>query len=170
MAGMARKITSLVIHCSASPNGRVTTCADINAWHRARGFRRAPSARQRFSPQLDAIGYHWVIYTDGTVAAGRGPDEMGAHAMGHNATSLGICLVGTDRYTRQQWLHLASHVRALCLQYAIPLKPAAPGATVLTGVIGHGEIAGVRKTCPGFSVASWIERGLPPMPDHILEK
>ena len=32
--------------------------------------------------------------------------QVGAHAAGHNAGSLGICLVGTDRYTRQQWLHL----------------------------------------------------------------
>lgn len=165
---MPRTINLLVIHCADTPNGRWTTTGDINGWHRARGFRRQSAARSACNPALDAIGYHWVIYTDGTRATGRAPDEVGAHVAGHNAHSLSICLVGTDRFTAIQWAHLAVLVRDLCTRYGIPLEPADTGAQVLRGVIGHGEIPGTAKRCPGFSVREWLQRGMTPDPQHIL--
>jgi N-acetylmuramoyl-L-alanine amidase len=61
--------------------------AEIRQWHLDRGW-------------LD-IGYTYVIRRNGSVEKGRDLDndgdvdeEIGAHALGHNSHSLGICLVG----------------------------------------------------------------------------
>ena len=48
-----RKIDKVIIHCSATPEGKDYTVEDIDRWHRERGF--------------DCIGYHYVIYRDGSV-------------------------------------------------------------------------------------------------------
>ena len=56
-----------------------------------------------FKPDLRSIGYHYVIEVDGALRAGRLPDEVGAHAAGHNADSIGVCMVGTDAFTAGQW-------------------------------------------------------------------
>ena len=42
-----RKIKEIIIHCSATKEGRNYTVADIDRWHRERGF--------------FCIGYHFVI-------------------------------------------------------------------------------------------------------------
>ena len=52
-----RRIDKIILHCSATPEGRNVTVEDIRAWHIERGFR--------------TIGYHYVIYLDGSVHAGR---------------------------------------------------------------------------------------------------
>lgn len=75
-----RKITDIVLHCSATKEGQRVTVADIDRWHRERGFKK--------------IGYHYVIYADGSIHAGRDIEEVGAHVSGHNATTIGICYVG----------------------------------------------------------------------------
>lgn len=75
-----RKISKIIIHCSATPEGRDYTVADINRWHRARGFRK--------------IGYHFVIYRDGSIHVGRTKNEIGAHCTGQNSISIGICYIG----------------------------------------------------------------------------
>ena len=54
-------ITRLILHCSASPNGRDDRAADIDRWHRERGFRRDPALIQHDNPTLRHIGYHYVI-------------------------------------------------------------------------------------------------------------
>lgn len=68
------------MHCSATPEGRDVTAADINKMHIARGFKK--------------IGYHYVVRLDGTVETGRKENEIGAHAKGYNANSIGVCYVG----------------------------------------------------------------------------
>lgn len=75
-----RKINKLIIHCSATPEGRAVSVSDITRWHRERGFR--------------TIGYHYVIYLDGSVHAGRPVSEEGAHCLGQNRNSIGICYIG----------------------------------------------------------------------------
>jgi N-acetyl-anhydromuramyl-L-alanine amidase AmpD len=137
-----RKIDKIIIHCSASPNGRHTTVDDIDAWHRARGFRRT---NPLINSPLTSIGYHFVIYTDGSVHTGRAVEEVGAHVGGHNAASIGICMVGTDAFMSGQWDALAKVIANLKEQY--------PDAEIL----GHRDIPGVKKTCPGFDVKSWLK-------------
>lgn len=77
-----RDIREIIIHCADTPEGRNNTVADITAWHKARGFR--------------TIGYHYVIYLDGSIHKGRPIEEVGAHCKegGHNRHSIGICYIG----------------------------------------------------------------------------
>jgi N-acetyl-anhydromuramyl-L-alanine amidase AmpD len=175
-ATVARAVTALVVHCSATPSGQALRgCAPIviDAWHRARGFRRGVNARRAFNDDLLSIGYHFVVDLDGKVWSGRHVDEVGAHAVNHNAQSVGICLVGgaelDARYTQDQWDSLALLVRRL-------LPMVRPGA----GVVGHRDLSpdangnGVvdpgewLKTCPGFNVSHWLARGMKPLPHHVL--
>lgn len=139
---MARKITHIIIHCSATPNGRPNTIEDIDAWHRQNGWQRKSQWMREFNPRLASVGYHYVIQVDGTVRTGRHPDEIGAHAAGHNSTSLGICLVGTDKFSAAQWAALAKLVENID----------GPGKTVC----GHRDLPDVHKACPGFDVADWL--------------
>lgn len=161
-----RVIDTLVIHCSASPNGDtlfgrrpdhsvLRPVEVIDSWHVARGFSRRPDACERFNPQLLGIGYHYVLYTNGAIATGRAEAEIGAHAKGYNASSLGLCLVGTDRFTAQQWSSLAALVNRLMEAY--------------TGVrvVGHRDLPGVAKACPCFDVSAWRAAGMRPPADHI---
>ena len=71
---------TIIIHCSATRAGQDFTAADIDRWHRARGFR--------------SIGYHFVIRPDGTIEPGRDVSLDGAHCTGWNRRSIGICYVG----------------------------------------------------------------------------
>lgn len=72
-----RKVTFLVVHHTASSK---TTVEQIRKWHKERGF--------------SDIGYHAVIYGDGSLHRGRPEDKIGAHALGANAGSLGISVCG----------------------------------------------------------------------------
>lgn len=75
-----RKLAGIVIHCSATKEGQDFGAADINRWHKERGF--------------NGIGYHFVIRLDGTIEAGRQLALAGAHTTGHNKTTIGICYIG----------------------------------------------------------------------------
>lgn len=128
-----RKITEIIIHCSATPAGRIFTVQDLDCWHRARGF--------------SSIGYHYVIYLDGSIHPGRPVEDIGAHCLGHNAHSIGVCYIGgldvdtlepTDTRTPEQRAALRELIAELQEQY--------PGATVH----GHNEFAD--KACPCFRV------------------
>lgn len=127
-----RKITEIIVHCSATAEGKAFTVSDIRRWHKERGF--------------SDIGYHFVVYLDGTVHEGRPVSQQGAHCLGHNAHSIGVCYVGglaadgrtpKDTRTTAQRAALRSLVERLAKQY---------GASVH----GHNEYAA--KACPSFSV------------------
>lgn len=163
-----RHVDLIVIHCAATPNGRWTTTLDIDAWHRTAGFRRttsAPGARG-FNPQLGHIGYHWVLYTNGARATGRHVSEVGAHTAGHNGRSIGLCLVGTDAFSADQWAALADQVDYLCIKYRIA-RQLATAANGWKGICGHRD-TGAKKLCPGFSVADWLAGGMQPLAGHVL--
>lgn len=77
----ARENTRLiVVHCSATRPSQQIGAAEIDEWHRARGFAQ--------------IGYHAVIRRTGRLEFGRPFGEVGAHVLGHNRSSVGVCLVG----------------------------------------------------------------------------
>ena len=75
-----RSINEIIVHCSATPEGRDYTVEDIKRWHLQRGF--------------STIGYHYVVYRDGSIHEGRSVDLAGAHCTGHNTHSIGVCYVG----------------------------------------------------------------------------
>jgi len=122
----------IIIHCSATPNGRHTTAEDIHRWHKGQGW--------------DGIGYHYVIRTDNKLDVGRPEYWTGAHAKGHNKDSIGICMIGTDVYNSDQWKILTNLILELLFKY--------PDVKV----IGHNEVS--NKTCPGFDVQWWLNNVL----------
>ena len=75
-----RTITEIIVHCSATPEGKDYTVQDIRRWHKAQGW--------------SDIGYHYVIYRNGHIEPGRDVDLIGAHCVNHNAKSIGICYIG----------------------------------------------------------------------------
>ena len=76
-----RKITLIVIHCSAVKPDQTSSAAQIDTWHRQRGFHLG-------------IGYHYVIRRDGTIEPGRPEYMVGAHCKNRNAHSIGVCYEG----------------------------------------------------------------------------
>ncbi len=123
------QIKKIVIHCSATPNGRHTTAEDIHRWHLERGW--------------SGIGYHYVIRVDGVLEVGRPEYWMGSHAKDNNHRTLGICLIGTDEYNLDQWAILDNLLRKLLVNH------------IDAEVIGHNEISD--KSCPGFDVQKWLD-------------
>jgi N-acetylmuramoyl-L-alanine amidase len=129
-----RDINRIVVHCSATRAGEHYTAADIDRWHRARGW--------------SGIGYHAVVLLDGTVEDGRPIERAGAHVAGHNHDSLGICYIGgvggdgrrpEDTRTPAQRQALLGQVRAWMELYDVPVEQ----------VYGHRELD-PRKACPSF--------------------
>lgn len=126
-----RPIKRIIIHCSATPEGRNNTVDDIDRWHRAKGW--------------DGCGYHYVIHLDGTIHAGRPIEKAGAHCTGYNQSSIGVCYIGgvaadgkTPKDTR------TAEQRASLLALLQRLRSKYPKAAIL----GHRNLA--RKACPSF--------------------
>lgn len=128
----SRKIDKIILHSTATPEGREHDAADIKRWHQNRGW--------------STIGYHYVVKLDGTIEEGRSVHDVGAHAKGHNRTSIGVVYVGgcdddmspKDTRTTEQCMALANLLEALLDLY--------PNATLH----GHNEFA--QKACPSFNV------------------
>lgn len=151
-----RDILSIFIHCADTPNGSTKfTVRDIDAWHAARGFRRDEEHVQAFNAAHPYIGYHEVIDVHGRAWSGRGDNEVGAHAGGHNSHSLSACLMGTNMYTIEQWATLRAVVQDWQRRYGD------------VRVRGHREV-NAHKECPGFSVVDWVLGGMQPLPGHVL--
>lgn len=128
-----RDIDKIIVHCSATPEGRHTTVEEIRQWHLQRGWKD--------------IGYHYVIYLDGTIHRGRPESVVGAHCSGYNKNSIGVCYIGgvdkdgkTPKDTRTE-----GQKRAL-IEILNRLKKEYPKATLH----GHNEFA--NKACPSFNV------------------
>lgn len=130
-----RKIDKIILHCAATPEGKDFTVKDIRNWHLQRGF--------------SDIGYHFVIYRDGTVHGGRSVEFAGAHTLGQNKNSIGICYIGgctadgktpKDTRTPEQRFALFKLVYELMQKYNLPIS----------NVFGHREFA--NKACPSFDM------------------
>lgn len=153
---MKRARTDLiVIHCSATRPAQAIGAEEIRRWHLARGYRD--------------IGYHLVIRRDGRIETGRALDEIGAHARGHNATSVAVCLVGgllpdgtpADLTTPLEFDAFGEAQLAAARTTVAFLQRIYPGAKVLghrdlspdTDRDGKVERPEWLKTCPGFDAA-----------------
>lgn len=80
-----RRIDLILVHCTATPDGKDYTVENIREWHTAK-----PPKGQGWAD----IGYHYVVYRDGSVHLGRDVDLIGAHCEGYNTHSIGVCYVG----------------------------------------------------------------------------
>lgn len=147
-----RKTTELlVVHCSATRPTQDVGVREITQWHRQRGF--------------DTVGYHYVIRRNGEVESGRPEHAIGAHVKGHNAKSIGVCLIGgidaagkpANNFTSAQFDSLRELLQQLRQRY--------PEARIL----GHRDLSPDRngdgiiqptefiKACPSFDVATWLK-------------
>jgi N-acetylmuramoyl-L-alanine amidase len=128
-----RDITHIVIHCTATPEGRPHTVKEVRAWHKARGFRD--------------IGYHWLICLDGTIEPGRAEGTIGAHVEGQNAKSIGVVYVGgIDKDTFKPKDTRTPQQKAALLELLKELKTRYPKARIL----GHRDFPSISKACPSF--------------------
>ena len=123
-------IDRIVVHCSDSPHGRGDGAEDIHYWHKQRGW--------------SGIGYHYVIKEDGRIENGRPQYWEGAHVRGHNANTLGICLIGKDEFTPDQFDSLRGLLDRLRVEH--------PSAVI----VGHRDLDS-SKTCPNFDVQHWYK-------------
>ena len=126
-----RKIDLIVVHCSATRCDRRFSVEDLIVWHDARfGF----------------TGYHYYITRDGQMYQTRHENLVGAHAVGYNQHSIGVCYEGgltpegtpADTRTREQKAARNALLRSLKTDY--------PDAVIL----GHRDLPGVHKDCPCF--------------------
>lgn len=133
-----RDIDKIIIHCSATQEGKEISAATIDKWHKARGWR--------------GIGYHFVVALDGTIEYGRALNKVGAHVKGHNKGSIGICYIGgveAERGANGKWIAKDTRTPeqiATLLELLRVLKKLHPGVTIH----GHNEFAA--KSCPCFDV------------------
>lgn len=130
-----REIDKIIIHCTATPERREVTTKQVTQWHKARGFR--------------TIGYHYLIYLDGSIHAGRPESEIGAHCLGENSHSIGVCYVGgIDRNSLQPKDTRTPAQKNSLRKLVAELQRRYPKATIH----GHREFAS--KACPCFDVHS----------------
>ncbi|GIZ15271.1 N-acetylmuramoyl-L-alanine amidase [Capnocytophaga catalasegens] len=144
-----RTIKYLVVHCSATPEGREHTAKDIDLWHKKRGF--------------NEIGYNYVIRLDGTIEPGRDVDKIPAHVEGFNKESIGICYIGGCESLSIQKKMPAGAPRAKdtrtfeqkrsLLKLLMELKKLYPTAKIL----GHRDFPKVNKACPSFDAKKEYE-------------
>ena len=126
-----RKINEIIVHCAATPEGKNFKAADIDRWHRER--------------KMKCIGYHYVVDLDGTVEPGRQESEIGAHCLGHNQYSIGVCYVGglaADGKTPKDTRTAAQKEALLALLNKLRAKY--PNASI------HGHRDFAAKACPSF--------------------
>ena len=127
-----RLINKIILHCSATKEGHPFTAKDIREWHIQRGWK--------------SIGYHYVILLDGTIQTGRLESEIGAHTVGQNVHSIGICYIGgLDAYGKPKDTRTSQQKNALKTLVAELLKKY-PGSMV------HGHYEFANKACPCFNV------------------
>ncbi len=138
-----RKINLLVVHCSATAPALDIGVREIRQWHLKRGW--------------SDIGYHYVIRRDGSLETGRPLEKAGAHAKGHNASSVGICLAGgvdtantpENNFTDAQFASLRTLLVELLQRFP------------QSRICGHRDLSNVRKACPCFDVAQWWAQNEP---------
>ena len=149
MAGMKY----LVLHCTATPEGREVTSGEIRHWHTDPVKKGGRGWKQ--------VGYTDMIHLDGKVErlvknnedAEVDPWEVTNGAKGYNTVSRHVVYVGgvskdgktaKDTRTAAQLKAMTAYVRDFHERFP------------QIRIVGHGELPGVKKACPSFDVAAWL--------------
>ena len=138
-----RKISKIIVHCTATQEGKDISVDTVRKWHLKRGWRD--------------IGYHFLIQRDGTVEEGRPIEQTGAHTKSENYCSVGVAYVGgveSKRGKNGKWIakdtrtedQKESLVDLLC-----QLKDDYPKSVIY----GHRDFSS--KSCPCFDAKKEYE-------------
>ena len=143
----------LVLHCTATPEGREVTSDEIRHWHTDPVKKGGRGWKQ--------VGYTDMIHLDGKVErlvrnnedAEVDPWEVTNGAKGYNTVSRHVVYVGgvskdgktaKDTRTEAQLKAMTAYVRDFHERFP------------QIRIVGHGELPGVKKACPSFDVAAWL--------------
>ena len=123
-------IEFLIVHCSDTPDDQDVNAEFIHKMHLDNGW--------------DGIGYHKIILRSGTIENGRPEFWKGAHAYEYNDKSVGICLIGKNKFTLKQQKSLKKVLS--CWKKKYPFSK----------IIGHRDLPNTDKTCPNFDIKKWL--------------
>lgn len=149
---MKKELQYLVIHCTATPEGREVTAREIREWH------TAPAPKGRGWRQ---VGYTDLFHLDGTVErlVDNNEDEwvdtweVTNGATGYNSVSRHIVYVGgCDKNMQPKDTRTPGQLAAL-KRYVLEFHAKHPGVKI----VGHWELPGVCKACPSFDVKAWLQ-------------
>ncbi len=149
---MSRPLKYLVIHCTATPEGREVTSAEIRKWH--------TDPVSKGGRGWSQVGYTDLVHLAGNVErlVANNEDayvdgwEVTNGASGYNSISRHIVYAGgvakdgktaKDTRTLAQRKALEAYVRDFHRRF--------PGVRI----IGHNE--GAKKACPSFDVQKWLK-------------
>lgn len=152
MARDRKETRLIVVHCSATRARQNIGIRTIHQWHTQAGI---------FSDR-GLSGYNAVIRRSGKIELGREPNEIGAHALGFNEVSYGICLVGGARKAKEgeqpDWDDMVADDNFTSYQK----EALAELLTVLDRIytkahtIPHSLIS--NKACPSFDVFLFLQQ------------
>lgn len=143
------KLQYLVIHCTATPEGREVSAADIRRWHTS----PAPAGRG-----WKQVGYTDLFHLDGRVErlvannedANVDPWEITNGAAGYNSVSRHVVYAGgCDAGMKPKDTRTATQKEAL-RKYVLDFHARHPAVKI----VGHNQLAA--KACPSFDVAAWL--------------
>lgn len=120
-------IDTIIVHCSASDRPEDDDISVIKDWHIKRGFAE--------------VGYHYFVKRDGTIQKGRDMYKIGAHCIGHNLYSVGICVAGNHIFSDDALKGLYTIIKNT--MYRVNVKK--------ERVLPHSYFD-KQKTCPNFSL------------------
>lgn len=148
-----QKLKYLVLHCTATPEGREVSSSDIRHWHTDPVSKGGRGWKQ--------VGYTDMIHLDGKVErlvknnedANVDPWEITNGVAGKNSVSRHVVYVGgvgkdgktvKDTRTPQQLKALEEYVKDFHKRF--------PSVRI----VGHNELAA--KACPSFDVKQWLKQ------------
>lgn len=137
-----RAVTNkIILHCEATKEGKDYTVEQVDGWHKA----------QKWA----CIGYHFVIYRDGSIHRGREENLEGTHCAGYNSTSIGISYVGgcdvngkpKDTRTPEQKAAMYELVYMLLRKYGLTMN----------NIYCHNQLTQPNKpkACPSFKIETF---------------
>ena len=147
-----KRLKYLMIHCTATPEGREVSSDELRRWHTGPVNKGGRGWKQ--------VGYTDMIHTDGSVERlvwNNGDDwvdscEITNGAVGYNGISRHVVYVGglaadcvtpKDTRTAAQLAAMEKYVREFVARHP------------QVKVIGHNQVAA--KACPSFSVPDWLK-------------
>jgi N-acetylmuramoyl-L-alanine amidase len=118
-----------VIHHSASR--RSIKASTIKGWHKDKGWKD--------------VGYHGLIEDSGDYIPGRDIDKIGAHALGANRNSLGLCIIGNNTVVGQMWNNIQLITAETIIEAWLMMFPGSK-------IAGHCDVGSTKTVCPGIDV------------------